>query len=90
MARPIQTRPEELSEEFLKPDYLKKYSKRDLARKAFMKNYKRKKQARESLRYTVEDEFDRMRDFEDGVAGQKEMKYDELVEELNRDRLAIE
>ena len=85
MARPIQTRPDELSEDFLTPNYLKNHSKRDKARKAWVKNFKRKKQARESIRYTIEDEMDRMADFEDGVAGLKEMKYDEMVEEFSKD-----
>ena len=77
-------------EEFLVPDYIKKMSKRDLARKAFVKNFKKKQAIKQSLRNAATVEMEKLKDFEEGVAASKEMKYAELVEELNRDRKSIE
>jgi len=85
MARPIQTKPDELMEDFLVPNYIKKMSKRDMARKAFVKNFKKKQFIKKSLRNQATVEFEKMKDFEEGTAAAKEMKYDALVEELNRD-----
>ena len=35
-------------------------------------------------------EMEKMKDFEENIAGLKQMKYAELVEELNKDQRAIE
>ena len=85
MARPMQTRPEELSEEFMKPEHLRKMSKRDLARAAFVREFRKKQKIKHSLKLSVEVELEKMKDFEEGIAGKKKMKYAELVEELNKD-----
>lgn len=89
MARPIQTNPDEMMEEFLVPDHQKNYSKRDKARQQFIAAFRKKKAIRSSLKNTVTVELERMKDFEEGSAALKEMKYDQLVEELNKDRQAI-
>ena len=60
MARPIQTRPEELLEDFLRPDYLKKMSKRDLARANFIKNFRKKQAIKKSVKNTITVEMERM------------------------------
>lgn len=77
-------------EDFLKPDYLKKMSKRDLARQAFVRGFKKKQAIKSSLKNQVIVEMEKMKDFEDGIAGHKELKYDQLVAELNKDRLSLE
>ena len=41
MARPIQTRPDELMDDFMVPEHIKRRSKRDLARENFVKNFRR-------------------------------------------------
>ena len=89
MARPIQTRPDELLDDFMVPEHVKKMSKRDLARQNFVKNFRKNQAIKKSLRHQITVEMEKMKDFEEGVAGQKKMKYDELVEDMNRDRLAI-
>jgi len=90
MARPMQTRPEELSEDFMKPEHLRKMSRRDLARAAFVREFKKKQAIKQSLKLQVEVELEKMKDFEEGVAGHKKMNYAELVDELNKDQRAIE
>ena len=60
MARPIQTRPEELLEDFYRPDYLKKMSKRDLARANFIKNFRKKQAIKKSVKNTITVEMERM------------------------------
>ena len=37
----MQSRPEELMEEFMVPEHVRKMSKRDKAREKFIKNYKK-------------------------------------------------
>ena len=63
-------------DDFLKPDYLKKMSKRDLARKAFVRSFKKKQAIKNSLKNQVIVEMEKIRDFEEGIAGHKELKYD--------------
>ena len=90
MARPMQSRPEELSEEFMVADHIRKMSKRDLARARFVQEFRRKQAIKKSLKNSVTVELEKMKDFEEGVAGHKKMNYAELVEELNKDQQAIE
>ena len=90
MARPMQSRPEELMEDFMVAEHIKKMSKRDKARKAFIEKFKRNKAIKSSLRNQVTVELERMKDFEEGLAGRREMNYSELVDELNKDQRAIE
>ena len=77
-------------EDFLKPDYLKKMSKRDLARANFVKNFRKKQAIKKSVKNTLTVEMEKMKDFEEGIAGMKQMNYNELVDEINKDRKALE
>ena len=68
MARPIQSRPEELMEDFMVAEHIRKMSKRDKARKAFVEKFKRQKAIKTSLKKQVIVEIEKMKDFEEGIS----------------------
>ena len=51
------------------PDHIKKHSKRDLARKAFILKFKKKQAVKNSFKSAITVEFEKMKDFEEGIAG---------------------
>ena len=67
MARPMQSRPEELMEEFMVEEHVKKMSKRDKARKQFIQNFKRNQAIKKSLRNQVTVELEKLKDIEEGL-----------------------
>ena len=70
-------------------DHEKKMSRRDRARAAFVKDFKRKQLIKSSLKNTVIAERERIMDIQETIKYQtnkslKEMHYDELLETLNK------
>ena len=55
-------------EDFMVAEHIKKMSKRDKARKAFIEKFKRNKAIRSSLKNQVIVEMEKMKDFEEGIA----------------------
>ena len=61
--------PSELHKSILQPEHIKKMSRRDLARLAFVQGHRRRKTIDNSLRHTVNQHLDAMKEFEKGNAG---------------------
>lgn len=66
-------------------DHIRKMSKRDLARARYVQDFRRKQHIKKNLKNQITVELEKMKDFEEGIAGHKQMNYAELVEELNKD-----
>ena len=58
-------------------------SRRDLARSKFVQQFRYKQAIKNSVKLTIEQELEFLRDVEDGIAGLKDKKYMELVELIN-------
>lgn len=58
-------------------------SRRDLARSKFVQEFRYKQAVKNSVRLSIEQEIEFLRDVEDGIAGLKDKKYMELVELIN-------
>jgi flagellar biosynthesis chaperone FliJ len=89
MAAPLRSKPEDLSEELMKPEWEKKMSRRDKARQDFVRNFRRRQKINSKYRNIVTVELEKLRDIEEqvgaGVMRKKKMSYRELVDELNKD-----
>lgn len=77
-------------------EHEKKMSRRDRARAAFVRDFKRKQLIKSSLKNTVTAERERILDIQESIRYEtrkslKEMHYDELLETLNKvDKKALE
>ena len=61
MARPMRSNPEELAEELMQSELKKKMSRRDIARKQFIDNFRRRQMEKGSLKAKVSVEMNRYR-----------------------------
>ena len=50
MARPIQTDPDEMNEKIMQPYWMRKMSKRDLAKARFIADFRKKQNVKNSIR----------------------------------------
>lgn len=74
----------------MQPEWIKKMSKRDKARQQFIRAHRKRQRINNSPRAIIQEELDKLRDAEEGIAQVKQMNYQQLVEEINRDIKAIE
>ena len=61
MARPMRSNPDELAEELMQSEVKKKMSRRDIARRQFIDNFRRKQMEKHSLKAKVQVEMNRYR-----------------------------
>ena len=90
MARPIRSKPDELGEDFMTPEYMAKFSRRDKAKRKFVMQYRRKLKLKYSIKEQIIEEYENFQDLKEGTAELRKMDYSQLVEELNKDMKMIE
>ena len=69
----------------MQPEWIKRLSKRDKARHEFVMKYRHRLKVDASVKHTVAEHLDWLEDAQNGTAHMRDMKYDQLVEELNKD-----
>ena len=86
MNRPMRSNPEDLQEQIMQPDWIRKMSKRDKARHEFVMKYRHRLTVDNSVRHTVEQHLEWLEDAKEGRAHLRDMKYAQLVDEINKDQ----
>ena len=89
-ARPIRSTVNEMAEEFMMTKMEKAMSKKDRARRKFVKKHQREQAIKRSLRNIVTEEREKFLDMKEQIEYNspksfKKMEYDELLEALNKD-----
>ena len=90
MNRPMRSNPEDLQEQIMQPDWIRKMSKRDKARHEFVMKYRHRLTVDNSVRHTVEQHLEWLEDAKEGRAHLRDMKYAQLVEEINKDQQLLQ
>lgn len=94
-ARPLRSNPDELGEDLMQMQHEKKMSRRDKARSAFVREFRKKQEIKANLHNTLTMEREKWLDIQEQLKYQsakplKDMKYMELVDVLNKDLEALE
>ena len=74
----------------MQPDWIRKMSKRDKARHEFVMKYRHRLTVENSVRHTVEQHLEWLEDAKEGRAHLRDMKYAQLVEEINKDQQLLQ
>ena len=90
MNRPMRSNPEDLQEQIMQPDWIRKMSKRDKARHEFVMKYRHRLTVDNSVRHTVEQHLEWLEDAKEGRAHLRDMKYAQLVDEINKDQQLLQ
>lgn len=94
-SRPIRSSVNEMAENYMSMDHEKRMSARDKARRDFVRNFKQQQAIKRSAKNTFIAEREKFLDFQEQIQYQsskslRQMKYEELVEVLNKDLTALE
>ena len=94
-SRPIRSSVNDMAENYMAMDMEKRMTSRDKARRDFIRNFKKKQAIKRSTKNTIIAEREKFLDFREQIQYQtdkplKAMKYEELVETLNKDLSALE
>ena len=65
------------------PAWYRQMPKRDIARAEYVMKFRKRQQIRNSIKLTVEEHLEKIRDIEDGTMEFKHKKYEELVEDMH-------
>lgn len=86
----MRSSPEELYEQVMVPWHERQLSRRDKARLNYVRKFRAEQQLKSSIREMIREQREFMQEVEDGTALLKQMNYNELVEEVNKDLKQIE